>query len=76
MLEVTLISPGKVVFKGQAKTVILPGEYGVFEVLLFHKPIMSRLLKGRIEVDGQSFPILRGVVKVQENQVTAIVEQG
>ena len=76
MLEVTLISPSKVVFKGQAKTVILPGEYGVFEVLLFHKPIMSRLLKGRIEVDGQSFPILRGVVKVQENQVTAIVEQG
>jgi F-type H+-transporting ATPase subunit epsilon len=76
MLEVTLISPSKIVFKGQAKSVVLPGEYGVFEVLLFHKPIMSRLLKGRIEVDDKSFPILRGVVKVQENQVTAIVEQG
>lgn len=76
MLEVTLISPSQIVFKGQAKTVILPGEYGVFEVLLFHKPIMSRLLKGRIEIDGKSFPILRGVAKVQDNQVTAIVEQG
>lgn len=75
MLDVTLISPSQVVFKGQAKSVILPGEYGVFEILLFHKPIMSRLLKGRVEIDGQSFPILRGVAKAQNNQVTAIVEQ-
>ncbi|MFC1645942.1 hypothetical protein ACFL2Y_02055 [Candidatus Omnitrophota bacterium] len=76
MLEVTVISPRKIVFKGQAISVILPGEYGVFEVLLFHKPLLSRLLQGRIDIDGRSIPILRGVAKVEENKVTAIVEQG
>lgn len=75
MLDVTIISPREVVFKGQAKSVICPGDYGVFEILLFHKPLLSRLLEGRIEVDGRSFPIKRGVVKVEENKVTAIVQR-
>ncbi|MFC1709568.1 hypothetical protein ACFL2J_05910 [Candidatus Omnitrophota bacterium] len=75
MLDVTIISPRQMVFKGQANGVILPGEYGVFEILLFHKPLLSRLIGGRIDIDGNSYPILRGVVKVEQNRVTAIVER-
>ena len=75
MLDVTVISPRETVYKGQANSVILPGEYGVFEVLLFHKPLLSRLIEGMIDIDGQSYSILRGVVKVEENRVTAIVER-
>ncbi len=75
MLEVIIVSPGGIIFKGQAKSVILPGEFGVFEILLFHKRILSRLIRGSIDVDGKAFPILRGVVKVDKNAVFAVIEQ-
>lgn len=74
MLDVVIINPREIIFKGQAKSVIFPGESGVFEILPFHKRLISRLLSGRIKVDDQSFSILRGVVKVDRNKVTAAVE--
>lgn len=74
MLDVVIINPREIVFKGQAKSVIFPGETGVFEVLPFHKRLLSRLLSGVIKVDNRTFPISRGVVKVDRNTVTAVVE--
>ncbi len=74
-LEVTVISNTKILFKGQAKRVILPGDNGVFEILPFHKRALSRLLEGRVEIDDQSFPILRGAAKIEKNNVTIAIEQ-
>ena len=74
MLEVTLLSPEKVIFKGTARRMIFPVEQGIFEVGDFHRPLFSRLLPGTLIVDDQAFPILRGVVKVDRNSVTSIVE--
>lgn len=74
MLDVIIISPGRVIFEGKADSVILPGEAGVFEVLLYHRPLLSRLISGELFVDGSSLSILRGVVKVESDAVTAIVE--
>ena len=74
MLEVTLLTPQKVIFKGSAHRAIFPGEQGIFEVGLFHRPLFSRLLPGTLIVDNEAFPILRGVVKVDRNSVTSIVE--
>ena len=74
-LNVTVLSPIEVIFEGKAKSIILPGEEGVFEVLPFHKRILSRLISGRLFIDEQSFPIKRGVVKVNQNKVTVIVEE-
>ena len=76
MLEVTVVSPQEVIFKGSAKSVILPGERGIFEILPFHKPLLSRLIAGRLIVDQHSFEIIRGIVKVTRNSVTAVVEGG
>jgi F-type H+-transporting ATPase subunit epsilon len=77
MLEVIVLSPQRVIFEGGAKSVILPGENGVFEILSFHKNIMSRLLKGNIIIDGErKIPIRRGVIKVERNIATIIVEEG
>jgi F0F1-type ATP synthase epsilon subunit len=73
-LEVSVLSPKEVIFEGKAKTVILPGEQGVFEILPFHKRILSRLISGRLFIDEQSFPIKRGIVKVNQNRVTIIIE--
>lgn len=73
-LNITIINPTEVVFKGEAKSVILPGELGVFEVLPYHKSFMTRLLKGQVEVDGRTFEIERGAVKVENNNVVVVLE--
>jgi len=75
MLEVVVATPGQVIFEGKAKSLVLPGEQGVFEVLSFHKPIISRLISGRLMVDDQAFLIRRGIVGINANQATIIVEE-
>lgn len=74
-LDVSILSPEKVIFKGEARSVVLPGEQGVFEILPFHKRILSRLVSGALLVDGEQFNIERGIVKVEKNKVTVIVEE-
>ena len=74
-LNVTILSPEKLLFRGQAESIVLPGEKGVFEILPFHKRLLSRLLAGVLTVDGKSLAIRRGVVKVAQNDVTIIVEE-
>ena len=75
MLEAVIFTPKDILFKGQAKSVILPGEMGIFEILPFHKRIVSRLIKGNIDIDGQVFPIFRGIMKFDKNQAMIMVEQ-
>lgn len=71
----TIMSTIKVIFKGRADSVICPGDTGVFEIMPYHKRLMSRLLKGNIDVDGKHIPIERGVLKVDKNEVLAVVEE-
>lgn len=74
MLNVSVLNPREVIFEGSAKSIIVPGEEGVFEVLPFHKRILSRLLSGTVFIDDRSFPVSRGIIKVNQNKVTIIVE--
>ncbi|MFA5147367.1 MAG: hypothetical protein WC515_08325 [Candidatus Omnitrophota bacterium] len=74
-LDVTMLSPKGVVFEGKAKSVIVPGEQGTFEVMPFHKRILSRLVSGRLFIDEASFPVHRGIIKVNQNSVTIIAEE-
>lgn len=73
-LTVLISTPERILFEGEASSVILPGEKGVFEVLPFHKRLLSRLLEGSILIDGKLLEIRRGVAKVGQNHVTIIVE--
>ena len=75
LLKVKILSPQEVIFEGQAKSVIFPGEQGVFEVLPFHKRLISRLIAGQLFVDDRAFPIKRGVAQVDQNNITAVVEE-
>ena len=74
MLHVTVTSPERVVFDGPARCAIFPGERGTFEVLPMHRALISRLTSGIVEIDGKILRIQRGVVRVAEDQVTAVVE--
>ena len=73
--NVLILTLDRVIYEGKGKSLILPGERGVFEVLPYHKKLLSRLIRGPIVMDGSTFQISRGVAKVGLNDVTIIVEE-
>lgn len=75
MLDVTLLTPEKILFEGKARRIILPGESGVFEILPFHKPLLSRLVSGKVIIDASAFSIWRGIAGINSNKATVIVEE-
>ena len=74
MLHVVVTSPERVLFDGSARSVLFPGEQGTFEVLTLHRPLVSLLSAGAVAIDGKAIAIRRGVVRVADDEVTAIVE--
>ncbi len=75
MLEIIVATPQRIIFEGRANSVILPGEKGVFELLPFHKSLLSRLISGELVIDERTFTIRRGVVGVYRNRATVIIEE-
>ena len=75
LLNVSVLSPIRVIFEGKANSVIVPGEQGVFEIAPFHKRILSRLISGTLLIDEKGLPIKRGMVKVNQNRVQIIIEE-
>ena len=82
-----LVSPERILFKGNVVAVNVPGTLGAFEILDDHAPIVSTLKKGAIKITGQidseSFykkdnkfllDIEGGVVEVQKNKVVILVD--
>lgn len=68
-------NPKSILFEGKSNSVFLPGTEGEFEVLDFHKPIISRLKSGFITVDTQNeFEIKGGLVSMSNQQLLAIVD--
>lgn len=45
-----ILTPVKLVYKGEVKLVRLPGIKGSFEILTHHAPIISTLTKGVVKV--------------------------
>ena len=75
LLDVSVLSPKEIVFEGKAKSVILPGEAGVFEVLPLHKRLLGRLVSGVMFVDNQGFRLQRGIAMINQNKVTVVIEE-
>lgn len=75
LLDVIVLSPTQVLFEGKVRNIIVPGEQGVFEILPFHKRILSRLISGIMQIESRNFPLRRGIIKVNQNQVTIIIEE-
>lgn len=74
MINVSILDPTHVIFSGKAASVILPGDYGEFEILDFHKPIVSFLRKGDIIIDNMGFPISQGIMRFAGDTLIALVE--
>ncbi|MBI4835052.1 MAG: hypothetical protein HY811_09585 [Planctomycetes bacterium] len=73
MLKVVLAKPDEILYEGLAESVFLPGEYGEFEILTFHAPVMSVLKKGLVRIDDRIFSISDGIAKFDENNELVIL---
>ena len=78
-MNVSILSPLKTLFQGEAISVNLPGKIGAFTVLENHAPIVSTLDKGVITItnkeENTEIEIVSGFVEVHDNEITICVEQ-
>ncbi len=50
IMNITILTPEKEIFKGAIKSVKVPGTLGQFQVLENHAPIVSSLETGKVEI--------------------------
>ena len=79
MLKLKIVSPERIEFEGEVKSVLVPGTMGQFEILVNHAPIISTLEKGKVfyVLEGgekKSIDIIGGFVEVQKNVVSVCAE--
>lgn len=78
-LTVRLVSPEKEVFKGDAASVVAPAWDGSVGILPRHAAYITLLGHGELAIDqpgggSERFYVAGGVLKVEDNQVTILVE--
>jgi len=75
-VKVTILNPKRTIFSGSAESVFLPGDPWEFEVLDFHKPVISLLKHGEIIIDWKKGVFIkRGIMKLHNNELVALVEE-
>ncbi|MDY3858234.1 MAG: ATP synthase F1 subunit epsilon [Muribaculaceae bacterium] len=77
-MTLKIISSEHIVFEGEATSVTLPGELGLFTVLAHHASLVSSLVPGKIrytEADGQQHEITveGGIVDVDHDVVSVCI---
>ncbi len=78
-LNIEIVTPQKVVYKGTAESVSLPGSKSPFQVLYNHAPIVSSLELGLIKLSGQGherhyFATSEGFAEISNNKISVLVE--
>jgi F-type H+-transporting ATPase subunit epsilon len=79
ILTVRVVSPAEVVFEGEASSLVAPAWDGQVGILPGHAPFLALLGGGTLSVDlpgggSRRFFVNRGVLKVENNQVTVLSE--
>ena len=76
-MKLTIVSPEKILFQGEATSVTVPGTKGQFEVLDNHAPIISSLQNGTLSYKADEevyLEISGGFIDVANNQVAICIE--
>jgi len=76
--HLTIARVGDNLFDGEAVSVSLPGEEGVFVVMANHEAFVTPLKAGEAVVEDatgakQSFSIEKGIAEVSSNQATVLL---
>ena len=78
-MTVSVVSPERVLFEGEAKSVIVPAYDGLMGILPRHAPLLALLGKGVLKVRGsqgeQRFTVAGGFVQVKDDVVRVVAEQ-
>ena len=78
MLNVSVISPERVLFEGDASSVVAPAFDGEVGILTGHAPMMTLLGKGTLRVEAvgnQRFNVEGGFLQVVDDQVRVVTEK-
>jgi F-type H+-transporting ATPase subunit epsilon len=79
MLKVSVISPERVLFEGEAAAVVAPAFDGEVGILDNHAPMMTLLGKGSLRLSGaggdKRFDIEGGFLQVVDNNVRIVTEK-
>jgi F-type H+-transporting ATPase subunit epsilon len=78
-MNIEIITPDSKLFKGEIKSVTVPGTKGTFMVLKNHAPIISTLGKGKIILMTDAsiekdFEIESGLIEVKRNKIVILAE--
>ena len=79
-MELEIISPNDVLFKGETEYVSFPGREGAFDVLPHHAPMIAALASGSIKyrVEGQEgeqeIEIQSGFVEIKDDRLSVCIE--
>jgi len=78
-MNLEIITPEKIVYKGEVVSIILPGSKGVFQILNNHAPIISTLQKGEIKIKDSNnkkdnFDVNGGVIEFQNNNAIVLID--
>jgi F-type H+-transporting ATPase subunit epsilon len=79
LFRLDIITPDRVVYRGQVKSFTAPGDLGSFQVLYNHAPLLSSLSVGEMKfVDSGDnvvyYSTSGGFVEVRNNRVLALVQ--
>ena len=80
-LQVHVVSPDSVLFKGPAASVVAPAWDGKVGVLPGHAPMIALLGSGELSIDHQGggserFFVAGGVLKVEDDDLIILTEYG
>jgi F-type H+-transporting ATPase subunit epsilon len=77
-MHVTVISPEKAIFDGDAASITAPAYDGLVGILPGHAPFLTLLGDGTLTVQGdretQTFRVQRGFLQVVEDNVRVVTE--
>jgi len=80
VLTVSVISPERILFEGQASSVVAPAHDGEVGILPGHAPMMTLLGRGVLRLTGgaapdQRFEVTGGFLQVVDDTVRVVTEQ-
>ncbi|MDR1371385.1 MAG: ATP synthase F1 subunit epsilon [Dysgonamonadaceae bacterium] len=77
-MQLTIVSPEKTLYSGEAELVTLPGTIGSFTILERHAPIISSLEKGtmvyRVKAEDKELILNGGFVEAKNNIVSVCID--
>jgi F-type H+-transporting ATPase subunit epsilon len=79
VLTVSVISPERVLFEGEAESVVVPAYDGELGILTGHAPLMTLLGRGVLRLSGggstRRFAVEGGFLQVVDDRVRVVTER-